>query len=51
MTAVIDLAALPPHVVVPGIAHWLGIDQPAVSDDTEDGYEAYLDRISQEAAS
>lgn len=49
MSAVIDLAALPPSVVVPGIAHWLGIEQPA-SDDSEDSYEAYLDRISQEAA-
>lgn len=49
MTAVIDLAALPPSVVVPGIAHWLGIDQPA-AEETEETYEAYLERISREAA-
>jgi hypothetical protein len=43
--AAIDLAALPPTVVVPGIAAWLGIDQPA---DEPDEYEQLLNRISQE---
>lgn len=49
MTAVIDLAALPPSVVVPGIAHWLGIELPT-AEETEDAYDAYLERISREAA-
>lgn len=33
-------------VVVPGIARWLGVPQPA-ADEPEDTYEAYLERISQ----
>ncbi len=45
MTALADLAALPPVVVVPGIAHWLGL-QP--TDDEPDDYDTYLTRISQE---
>jgi hypothetical protein len=48
MSAVIDLAALPPSVVVPGIASWLGWTQPE-PDDSEESYEAYLERISREA--
>jgi len=50
MAAVIDLAALPPSVVVPGIARWLGWTAPDPDDDTEESYEAFLDRISREAA-
>jgi hypothetical protein len=49
MAAVIDLAALPPSVVVPGIARWLGWTHPEV-DEVEDSYEQLLDRISREAA-
>jgi len=45
VTAVIALAARPPTVVVPGLLHWLGIDQP---DDEPDEYEQFLNRISQE---
>lgn len=48
MTAVIDLAALPPTVVVPGLLHWLGIDQQQEEPET---YEQFLERISHEAAS
>jgi hypothetical protein len=48
MTAIVDLAALPPVVVVPGLARWLGIPEPA--DEPDDSYEAFLDRISQEPA-
>ncbi|MEU2924145.1 hypothetical protein ABZ636_03660 [Streptomyces sp. NPDC007251] len=47
MTAVIDLAALPPTVVVPGLLHWLGIEQPEEEPET---YEQFLERISQEPA-
>jgi hypothetical protein len=47
VTAVIDLAALPPTVVVPGLARWLGYDQP---DEEPDAYEQFLERISQEPA-
>lgn len=36
-------------VVVPGIAAWLGWTAPE-PDETEDSYEAFLDRISREAA-
>ena len=46
MTA-IDLAALPPTIVVPGIAAWLGVDRPA---DEPDEYEDYLNRLTEEAA-
>ena len=50
MAAVIDLAALPPTViVVPGIAAWLGWTAPE-TDEPADSYEAFLQRISQEAA-
>jgi hypothetical protein len=28
VTAVVDLAALPPTLIVPSLLHWLGIDQP-----------------------
>jgi hypothetical protein len=49
VSAVIDLAALPPSVVVPGIARWLDWT-PAESDDAEDSYEQFLKRISQEPA-
>jgi hypothetical protein len=45
VTAVIDLTALPPTVVVPGLLHWLGIDQPQ---DEPDAYEQFLERITQE---
>jgi hypothetical protein len=44
----VDLAALPPVVVVPGIARWLGWTPPE-PDDNDDTYEAYLQRISREA--
>lgn len=44
---VTDLAALPPTVVVPGIARWLGWTQPEPDDSTE-SYDDYLDRLSQE---
>jgi hypothetical protein len=47
VTAVIDLAALPPTVVVPGLARWLGLDQPQ---DEPETYEQFLERISQEPA-
>lgn len=47
MTAAIDLAALPPSVVVPGIAAWLGWTPPE-PDDSADSYEDYLNHISQE---
>lgn len=46
MTAVVDLAALPPTIIVPGLAHWLGIDQP---EDEPESYEDFLERISREA--
>ena len=49
MTAVVDLAALPPTVVVPGIARWLGWTPPE-PDDSEESYEQFLERISQEPA-
>ncbi|MFE2563133.1 hypothetical protein [Streptomyces mirabilis] len=48
MTAAIDLAALPPSVVVPGIAAWLGWVAPEPVEPVE-SYEDYLQRISQEA--
>lgn len=41
----VDLAALPPNVKVPGLLHWLGIDQP---DEEPESYEQYLERISRE---
>jgi len=41
----VDLAALPPVVVVPGIARWLGWTQPE-PDDNEETYEAFLERIA-----
>jgi hypothetical protein len=47
VSAVIDLGALPPSVVVPGLLHWLGIDQPQ---DEPETYEQFLERISQEPA-
>lgn len=50
MTAVVDLAALPPSVVVPGIARWLGWTPPEPADD-EETYEQFLERISQEPVS
>jgi hypothetical protein len=49
VSAVIDLAALPPSVVVPGIARWLGWT-PAEPEESEDFYEQFLDCISQETA-
>ena len=42
----IDLAALPPVVVVPGLARWLGWTPPEPAD--EESYEAFLERISQD---
>ncbi|CUW31717.1 hypothetical protein [Streptomyces reticuli] len=48
MTAVVDLAALPPTVVVPGIARWLGWTPPEPAD-AEETYEDFLERISREA--
>ncbi|WP_369167855.1 hypothetical protein AB5J49_08235 [Streptomyces sp. R28] len=48
MTAV-DLAALPPVVIVRGIASWLGVTDQTDSEPAET-YEDYLNRISQEAA-
>jgi hypothetical protein len=48
MTA-IDLAALPPTLVVPGIAAWLGWTPPE-PDDSVDSYDAYLEHLSREAA-
>ncbi|MEY9995808.1 hypothetical protein ABIE67_007840 [Streptomyces sp. V4I8] len=47
--AAIDLAALPPTIVVPGIAAWLGWTPPE-PDDSVDSYEAYLNRLTEEAA-
>jgi hypothetical protein len=47
VTAVIALAALPPKVVVPGVARWLGYDRP---DEEPDAYEQFLERISREPA-
>ena len=47
--AAIDLAALPPVMVVPGIGRWLGWSAPE-PDDSIDPYEAYLNRISQETS-
>lgn len=49
MAAVIDLAALPPAVIVPGIAAWLGWTPPE-TDEAADSYDDYLNRISQETA-
>lgn len=47
--AAIDLAALPPVMVVPGIGRWLGIgDEPEA--EPEESYEAYLIRISEQVA-
>jgi hypothetical protein len=45
----IDLAALPPTLVVPGIAAWLGWTAPD-SDDSDDSYEAFLNQLTEEAA-
>jgi hypothetical protein len=47
VTAPVDLAALPPVVVVPGIAAWLG--QPTANDEPDE-YEALCQQLSQEAA-
>jgi len=44
----IDLAALPSVIVVPGIAAWLGWTAP-VSDEPVDGYEAFLNQLTEEA--
>lgn len=49
MSAVIDLAALPPSVVVPGIAAWLGWTAPE-PDESVETYEDYLEHLSREAA-
>jgi len=43
VTAPVDMAALPPVVVVPGIAAWLGYP-PA--DDEPDEYEQILARLA-----
>lgn len=45
----IDLAALPPTIVVPGIAAWLGWTAPA-PDEPADDYEAFLNQLTEEAA-
>jgi hypothetical protein len=42
--AAVDLTALPPVVVVPGIAAWLGIARP---DDEPDEYEALCRQLSE----
>lgn len=47
--AAIDLAALPPVITVPGIARWLGWATPE-PDDSIESYEAYLERLSEEAS-
>ena len=44
MTAPVDMAALPPVLVVPGLAVWLGIRRPA---DEPDDYDTYLQQLSQ----
>jgi hypothetical protein len=46
MTAAVALAALPPTVVVPGIARWLGKTPP--EPDAEESYEDFLQRISRD---
>jgi hypothetical protein len=46
--ASLDAILTAPTVVVPGLHHWLGIPQPD-ADEPDDAYEAYLNRISQEA--
>jgi hypothetical protein len=43
----IDLAALPPTIVVPGIAAWLGWTAPE-ADDTDD-YGDFLNQLTEEA--
>lgn len=43
----VDLAAMPPTIVVPGIAAWLG--QP-VPDEPADDYETFLNQLTEEAA-
>lgn len=47
--AAIDLAALPPVMVVPGIGRWLGITAESEAE-PEETYEAYLNRISEQVA-
>ena len=42
---VVDLTALPPVVIVRGIAGWLGVSSEP--DEPEEGYEAYLERLSE----
>jgi hypothetical protein len=49
--AAIDLAALPPVVVVPGLARWLGWTPPQPADEPGETYEAFLERISREPVS
>lgn len=47
--AAIDLAAMPPVVIVRGIANWLGLpEQPDT--EPEETWEALCARISKEAA-
>jgi hypothetical protein len=45
---VVDLTALPPVVIVRGIANWLGVPTPA--EDIDESYEAYLERLSEAAS-
>ena len=45
--AAIDLAALPPTVVVRGIAAWLGLPERPV-DEPDESYEALCERLSKE---
>lgn len=47
MTSAIDLAALPPSIVVPGIAAWLGTVTPDPDEGVE-SYEDFLNRLSGE---
>jgi hypothetical protein len=49
----VDLAALPPSVVVPGIAGWLGRDNYQASLDAglTESFEEFCERISQKSAS
>jgi hypothetical protein len=46
--AAIDLAALPPSVVVPGIAAWLGWTPPPPADEPEETWESLCERLSRE---
>jgi hypothetical protein len=45
----IDLAALPPVIVVRGIAAWLGWTAP-VPDEPDDSYEEFLNQLAEEAS-